>query len=118
MAKPATDNNVLKTLDDQKPTAFYWRLTLLATLGEFWLAAQHLEHRLALNFVPYNLRRAGAGYSFSGASSARRRARSSTVAALDHFGRKLLLILDAGIYAVGAIMSSPRTPRCCSSRGR
>ena len=36
MAEPATnDGNVLTTLDDRVPTAFYWQLTLLATLGGF-----------------------------------------------------------------------------------
>jgi MFS transporter, SP family, arabinose:H+ symporter len=35
MAESSTDSNVLTTLDDQKPTAFYWQLTLLATLGGF-----------------------------------------------------------------------------------
>jgi hypothetical protein len=35
MAQPATESNVLNTLDDRAPTAFYWQLTLLATLGGF-----------------------------------------------------------------------------------
>ena len=34
MAQPA-ESNVLSTLDGQKPSAFYWQLTLLATLGGF-----------------------------------------------------------------------------------
>ena len=33
MAQPATKSNVLTILDGQKPTAFYWQLTLLATLA-------------------------------------------------------------------------------------
>ena len=35
MAQPEADTNVLTTLDDRVPTAFYWQLTLLATLGGF-----------------------------------------------------------------------------------
>jgi MFS family permease len=35
MAQPATNGNVLTKLDDRVPTAFYWQLTLLATLGGF-----------------------------------------------------------------------------------
>jgi hypothetical protein len=37
----------------------------------------------------------------------------------DRFGRKTLLIADADIYAVRAILSAvTRTPRCCLVRGR
>jgi SP family arabinose:H+ symporter-like MFS transporter len=35
MAGPAAARNVLTTLDEHAPTAFYWQLTLLATLGGF-----------------------------------------------------------------------------------
>ena len=35
MAQPAAANNVLSKLDGQKPSAFYWQLTILATLGGF-----------------------------------------------------------------------------------
>ena len=38
MAQPAAASNVLATLDGRKPTAFYWQLTLLATLGASCLA--------------------------------------------------------------------------------
>jgi hypothetical protein len=34
-AQPAATNNVLTTLDERPPTALYWQLTLLATLGGF-----------------------------------------------------------------------------------
>ncbi len=34
LAQPAA-NNVLSKLDGQKPSAFYWQLTILATLGGF-----------------------------------------------------------------------------------
>jgi hypothetical protein len=36
MAQPAVSGeNVLTALDQQRPTAMYWQLTLLATLGGF-----------------------------------------------------------------------------------
>ena len=35
MAQPATNSNILTTLDERAPTSFYWQLTLLATLGGF-----------------------------------------------------------------------------------
>ena len=106
MAQPATDNNVLKTLDDQKPTAFYWQLTLLATLGGFLFGYDTSNIGSALNFVPYHLHGLALGYLVSGASLGAAAGAILGGPASDHFGRKLLLILDAGIYAVGAIMSA------------
>ena len=106
MAQPATDNNVLKTLDDQKPTAFYWQLTLLATLGGFLFGYDTSNIGSALNFVPYHLQGLALGYLVSGASLGAAAGAILGGPASDHFGRKLLLILDAGIYAVGAIMSA------------
>jgi SP family arabinose:H+ symporter-like MFS transporter len=38
MAQPATANSVLTRLDERPPSAFYWQLTLLATLGGFLFA--------------------------------------------------------------------------------
>ena len=35
MTEPAAGDSVLTTLDDRVPTAFYWQLTVLATLGGF-----------------------------------------------------------------------------------
>ena len=106
MAQPATDNNVLKTLDDRKPTAFYWQLTLLATLGGFLFGYDTSNIGSALNFVPYHLQGLALGYLVSGASLGAAAGAILGGPASDHFGRKLLLILDAGIYAVGAIMSA------------
>ena len=55
MAQPGTDGNVLTTLDDRMPTAFYWKLTLLATLGGFLFGYDTSNIGSALNFVPYHL---------------------------------------------------------------
>src|ERR1700691_1013558 len=69
MAQPATsDSNVLTTLDDKVPTAFYWQLTLLATLGGFLFGYDTSNIGSALNFVPYNLPGLAQGYLVSGAS--------------------------------------------------
>ena len=106
MAQPATNNNVLKTLDDRKPTALYWQLTLLATLGGFLFGYDTSNIGSALNFVPYNLHGLALGYLVSGASLGAAAGAILGGPASDHFGRKLLLILDAGIYAVGAILSA------------
>ncbi len=85
--------------------AFYWQLTLLATLGGFLFGYDTSNIGSALNFVPYHLHGLALGYLVSGASLGAA-AGAILGPASDHFGRKPLLIMDAGIYAVGAIMSA------------
>ena len=68
MAQPATNSNVLTTLDERAPTAFYWQLTLLATLGGFLFGYDTSNIGSALNFVPYHLQGLALGYLVSGAS--------------------------------------------------
>ena len=106
MAQPAAESNVLSKLDGQKPTAFYWQLTLLATLGGFLFGYDTSNIGSALNFVPYNLHGLAEGYLVSGASLGAAAGAILGGPASDHFGRKVLLIIDAGIYAVGAILSA------------
>jgi sugar porter (SP) family MFS transporter len=106
MAQPAATNNVLTTLDGQKPTAFLWQLTLLATLGGFLFGYDTSNIGSALNFVPYGLHGLAQGYLVSGASLGAAAGAILGGPASDRFGRKALLIIDAGIYAVGAILSA------------
>jgi sugar porter (SP) family MFS transporter len=107
MAQPATsDSNVLTTLDDRVPTAFYWQLTLLATLGGFLFGYDTSNIGSALNFVPYHLHGLALGYLVSGASLGAAAGAILAGPISDHFGRKKLLVVDAGIYAVGAILSA------------
>jgi SP family arabinose:H+ symporter-like MFS transporter len=113
MAQTATDSggssnssSVLTTLDDRVPTAFYWQLTLLATLGGFLFGYDTSNIGSALNFVPYNLHGLALGYLVSGASLGAAAGAILAGPASDHFGRKKLLVIDAGIYAVGAILSA------------
>jgi len=98
--------NVLTKLDDQVPTSFYWRLTLLATLGGFLFGYDTSNIGSALNFVPYNLHGLALGYLVSGASLGAAAGAFLGGPVSDHFGRKILLIVDAGLYAVGAILSA------------
>ena len=49
------------TLDERVPTAFYWQLTLLATLGGFLFGYDTSNIGSALNFVPYHLQGPGPG---------------------------------------------------------
>src|SRR5689334_10322806 len=108
MAQPAVNghSNILTKLDERKPTAFYWQLTLLATLGGFLFGYDTSNIGSALNFVPYNLHGLALGYLVSGASLGAAAGAILGGPASDFFGRKKLLIVDAGIYALGAILSA------------
>jgi SP family arabinose:H+ symporter-like MFS transporter len=106
MTQPTAGSNVLTVLDGRKPTAFYWQLTLLATLGGFLFGYDTSNIGSALNFVPYNLKGLAEGYLVSGASLGAAAGAILGGPASDRFGRKPLLIADAAIYAVGAILSA------------
>jgi sugar porter (SP) family MFS transporter len=106
MAQPAATRNILTTLDEKPPTAFYWQLTLLATLGGFLFGYDTSNIGSALNFVPYGLHGLALGYLVSGASLGAAAGAILGGPAADRFGRKTLLVVDAGIYAVGAILSA------------
>jgi sugar porter (SP) family MFS transporter len=104
-AKPA-GNSVLSALDGQKSTAFLFRLTLLATLGGFLFGYDTSNIGSALNFVPYHLSGLAEGYLVSGASLGAAAGALLAGPLADRYGRKGLLIADAGIYAVGSILSA------------
>jgi MFS transporter, SP family, arabinose:H+ symporter len=106
MAQPRTTGSILDTLDSRAPTRFYWQLTLLATLGGFLFGYDTSNIGSALNFVPYNLKGLAMGYLVSGASLGAAAGALLAGPASDRFGRKTLLIVDAGIYALGAILSA------------
>ena len=108
MAQPtrSAGNSVLTALDGQKSTAFLFRLTLLATLGGFLFGYDTSNIGSALNFVPYNLKGLAEGYLVSGASLGAAAGAILAGPIADRFGRKGLLIADAGIYAVGSILSA------------
>src|ERR1700753_3461762 len=99
-------NSVLSKLDERKPTAFYWQLTLLATLGGFLFGYDTSNIGSALNFVPYHLHGLALGYLVSGASLGAAAGAILAGPLADRFGRKVLLVVDAAIYAVGAVLSA------------
>ena len=106
MAQPATNGNILSTLDERAPTSFYWQLTLLATLGGFLFGYDTSNIGSALNFVPYHLQGLALGYLVSGASLGAAAGAILAGPLADRFGRKVLLVIDAGIYAAGSILSA------------
>src|ERR1700743_2979564 len=103
---PGAGSNVLTKLDGQKPTAFYWQLTLLATLGGFLFGYDTSNIGSALNFVPYDLKGLALGYLVSGASLGAAAGAILAGPLADRVGRKALLGIEAGLYAAGSILSA------------
>jgi MFS family permease len=80
-------------------------LTLLATLGGFLFGYDTSNIGSALNFVPLRPARPRPGLPGVRASLGAAGAILGGSAA-DRYGRKTLLVVDAGIYAAGAILSA------------
>jgi MFS transporter, SP family, arabinose:H+ symporter len=105
-AAQPSGRSILEELDSRIPTGFYWYLAVLACIGGFLFGYDTSNIGSALNFIPYHLSSFATGYLVAGASL------GAAVGALvagpttDRFGRKSLLITDAAIYAVGAILSA------------
>ncbi|HEX4035510.1 MAG TPA: sugar porter family MFS transporter [Solirubrobacteraceae bacterium] len=100
------EKDVLEELDERVPTAFYWKLTLLSTLGGFLFGYDTSNIGAALNFVPYGLSGFWQGYLVAGASVGAAVGALAAGTLTDRFGRKKLLVVDAAIYAIGAILSA------------
>ena len=98
--------NVLDVLDQRQPTAFYWKLTILACLGGFLFGYDTSNIGSALNFVPYHLSSFWLGYLVAGASLGAAAGAVLAFLTADRLGRKTLLIADALIYAVGSILAA------------
>ncbi len=102
---------VLKQLNGKITTRFYWATTLLATIGGFLFGYDTSNIGTDLGFIPFakNLATTAPfiyGYLIAGASLGA--AVGALIAALltDKYGRKYLLIADAFIYTIGAILSA------------
>jgi MFS transporter, SP family, arabinose:H+ symporter len=107
MSSPTAERlNALDELDSNVPTRFYWSLTLLATLGGFLFGYDTSNIGAALNFIPYDLNSFGTGYLVAGASLGAAAGALLAGPLTDRFGRKSLLIADALIYAIGALLSA------------
>jgi sugar porter (SP) family MFS transporter len=106
--KPAepSGRNVLEDLDSRIPTNFYWYLAVLACIGGFLFGYDTSNIGSALGFIPYHLSSFWTGYLVAGASLGAAAGALIAGPLTDRFGRKILLIVDASIYAVGAILSA------------
>jgi MFS transporter, SP family, arabinose:H+ symporter len=98
--------NVLELLDKQVPSAFIYKLTILSCLGGLLFGFDTSNIGSALNFVPYHLSSFFSGYLVAGASLGAAAGAIMAGPLTDRFGRKALLVFDAGLYAVGSILSA------------
>jgi SP family arabinose:H+ symporter-like MFS transporter len=100
------ERNVLADLDSRIPTTFYWYLAVLACIGGFLFGYDTSNIGSALGFIPYHLSSFAVGYLVAGASLGAAAGALVAGPLTDRFGRKILLVTDAGIYAIGAILSA------------
>jgi MFS transporter, SP family, arabinose:H+ symporter len=97
---------VLGRLDNQKTTSFYWYLTVLACVGGFLFGYDTSVVGSVLDFIPYKLSDFATGYLVAGASLGAAVGAICAGPLTDRFGRKSLLITDASVYALGALLSA------------
>ncbi|HEY5178649.1 MAG TPA: sugar porter family MFS transporter [Dermatophilaceae bacterium] len=100
------EESVLSGLDSAPATGFYWYLALLACVGGFLFGYDTAVIGSVLAFIPYHLSSLATGYLVAGASLGAAVGALGAGPLTDRFGRKSLLIADAGIYALGAILSA------------
>ena len=105
-ATQPSGRNVLEDLDSRIPTGFYWYLAVLACIGGFLFGYDTSNIGSALPFIPYHLSSFATGYLVAGASLGAAAGALVAGPVTDRFGRKVLLITDAAIYAAGAILSA------------
>jgi SP family arabinose:H+ symporter-like MFS transporter len=96
----------LAELDSRIPTSFYWYLAVLACVGGFLFGYDTSNIGSVLSFIPYHLSSFWTGYLVAGASLGAAAGALLAGPLTDRFGRKSLLITDAAIYAIGAILSA------------
>ncbi len=99
-------DNPLARLDRNVPTAFIWQLTMLATIGGFLFGYDTANIGSALQFIPYQMTGLELGYLVAGTSIGAAVGALAAGFLTDRFGRKSMLIVDAGIFAAGAILSA------------
>jgi len=97
---------VLEGLDTSGMRGFYWYLALLACIGGFLFGYDTAVIGSVLDFIPYQLSDFATGYLVAGASLGAAVGALAAGPLTDRFGRKSLLMADATIYALGAILSA------------
>jgi sugar porter (SP) family MFS transporter len=105
-AEQPQSEGVLADLDSQATTSFYWYLATLSCIGGFLFGYDTADIGSVLDFIPYHLSDFATGYLVAGASIGAAVGAMAAGPLTDRFGRKSLLVADAGIYAVGALLSA------------
>ncbi len=98
--------HIADMLDQNHVTRLYWSLALMATIGGFLFGYDTSNIGSALTFIPYKLSGLALGYLVAGASLGAAFGALLAGPITDRFGRKALLVVDAGIYAAGALLSA------------
>jgi sugar porter (SP) family MFS transporter len=100
------EGSVLDGLDSSSMTGLYWYLATLACIGGFLFGYDTAVIGSVLDFIPYQLSPFWTGYLVAGASLGAAVGALAAGPLTDRFGRKSLLMADASIYAVGALLSA------------
>ncbi|QIW24090.1 MFS transporter [Sulfolobus sp. S-194] len=98
--------DLLKVLDSRKVTRLYWIITILAAIGGFLFGYDTAVIGTAAEFAPYHYSGFLLGYEIASASLGAAVGAIIAYFYTDRYGRKSLLILDAGIYTAAAILSA------------
>jgi sugar porter (SP) family MFS transporter len=98
--------SVLDGLDSSAMSSLYWYLALLACIGGFLFGYDTAVIGSVLDFIPYHLSSFWTGYLVAGASLGAAVGALAAGPLTDRFGRKSLLMADASIYAIGALLSA------------
>ena len=100
------EESVLSGLDSAATTGFYWYLALLACVGGFLFGYDTAVIGSVLEFIPYHLGSFATGYLVAGASLGAAVGALGAGPLTDRYGRKSLLMADAAVFALGAILSA------------
>ena len=107
----AAGSKILDRLDNSKAGRFYWLLTLLATIGGFLFGYDTTNIAIVEVFLPKSFISSATnpfitGYLFSGVSLGAAAGALIAASLIDRYGRKSMLIFDAFLYTLGAILSA------------
>ncbi len=108
-AGAGTGERILERLDNGKTSRFFWFLTILSTIGGFLFGYDTSNIGIVEGFLPSSYVTVNPfikGYLFSGVSLGAAVGALLAAGLIDRYGRKYMLIFDAFLYSIGAILSA------------
>ncbi|GAA2074416.1 sugar porter family MFS transporter [Pseudolysinimonas kribbensis] len=102
----STKAGLLETLDTRDIGRFYIYLAILATIGGFLFGFDSSNIGSALVFLPFKLSPLAIGIIVGGASLGSFVGAIAAGPLTDRFGRKSLLLVDSGLFALGSLISA------------